>query len=126
PSFNGATNFGDGYVARLAGDGGSLLWPTFVGGAADDQALDLSVDAPGAVTVVGWTQEPSRLPTTPDALKRVRQLNEGYVCCLDEQGRRLLFASYLGGSSHDGVWYVAAAQPGVATMTGATVDQSFP
>ncbi len=124
PTFNGGAD--DGFVARLSLDGTRLVWSTFLGGSAGDELSDLWVDNLGQTTVVGWTQSPGLFPTTPGALKRARALNEGFVTQLDPAGSRLLYSTYLGGSVHDGAWFLVADQAGVATITGATTSPDFP
>jgi len=125
-TYNGGTGSGDGFVARLSSDGARLLWSTYLGTSANDEAIDLWVDALGSATVVGWTQSPGPFPTTPDALKRVRGLNQGFVSRFDADGSRLLYSTYLGGSHHEGAWCVVGDQAGVATVTGASTSPDFP
>src|SRR5690606_8968678 len=45
----------DAFVTRIAADGRSLVWSTFVGGNRDDFATAVAVDAGGATTVAGDT-----------------------------------------------------------------------
>lgn len=54
PTFGGGAEEADGFVARVAADGSSLLVSSFVGGAADDAIMSVAVDAAGGVYVVGY------------------------------------------------------------------------
>ena len=64
----------DAFVAKIAPDGGSLLWATYLGGAGGSQpsvsyALAVALDQAGAVYVAGATSAPD-FPTTPGAYDR--------------------------------------------------------
>jgi hypothetical protein len=59
------TNSGDAVVFKLAPAGTSLVWSTFIGGTASDQARAIAVSAAGAVYVMGSTYSedfPTRNP----------------------------------------------------------------
>jgi hypothetical protein len=51
----GTAGTSDAFVAKFAPDG-ALLWSTFLGGAGDDWATGVAVDAAGNVLVTGWTR----------------------------------------------------------------------
>ncbi len=62
---SGGTVGGDGYVAKLAPDGRSLVWCTYLGGSDGDRAYGAQVDAAGDVYVTSWAGP--GFPTTPGA-----------------------------------------------------------
>jgi hypothetical protein len=91
----------DAFIAKLAPDG-SLLWNTFLGSTADDEAFDIAVDGTGKSIVVGQTGGPSW--GTP---LRSREGNtDGFVAILDAAGA-LEANSFLGGINHDAAMGVA-------------------
>lgn len=49
----------DAFAARLAPDGGSMVWATFLGGAEADEAHAVSLDSSGNVWINGTTQSAS-------------------------------------------------------------------
>ena len=57
----------DAFVARLAPDGKSLLYSTYLGGNGEEAANGIAVDAQGAVTLSGWTSS-SDLPLARGSL----------------------------------------------------------
>ncbi len=56
-------NEGDAFVVRLTPDGASLDVAAYLGGAQDDQATGITIDAQGRLFVTGWT-ESNTFPTT--------------------------------------------------------------
>lgn len=134
PTYNGGASFnvtGDAIVLRMdpRGQGAQdLVFSTFLGGAAADEGDGCCVDSNGDITIVGWTNTASGLafPTTPDAMRRTPQSNEGFVARLSADGRQLLYSSYFGAEQSDGAWYAARHADGVVTMVGGTMSLTFP
>jgi len=118
---------GDGFVARFDPTGGSLLWSTFLGGGAADQANAVTLDGSGAVTVAGWTGSAS-FPTTPGAYDTSYNGGgvDGFVSRLDAVGSTLLWSSFLGGSAEDLALAMAVDPSGAVTVTGETRSSTFP
>ena len=58
---------GDAFVSRLAADGTSLLWSTYLGGKGSDFASDIAINSTGTAYIGGSTGS-SDFPTTPSAL----------------------------------------------------------
>lgn len=121
---------GDGFLVELdptiAGSA-ALVVGTYFGGAGQDEGLDCAVDSAGELTLVGWTGYAANdLPTTPGALRRTYALNDGFVARFSADGRQLLYASLLGGSSNDGAWFVARHADGVATIAGQSYSGNLP
>jgi hypothetical protein len=59
-------------------------------------------------------------------LRRSYLANDGYVARFSRDGRQLLYATYLGGSGHDGAWYVARHAAGVVNVIGQTYSADLP
>ena len=47
--------FRDAFAAKLAPDGASLIYSTFLGGSSDEQSYGMAIDASGAAYVTGYT-----------------------------------------------------------------------
>jgi hypothetical protein len=117
----------DAFVAKLNPTGTALVYATFLGGAADDYAYAVAVDAAGSAYVPGWTRSPD-FPTTLGAPQPTRRGGrfEGFVAKLNPAGTALVYSTYLGGSGEDGVNAIALDATGAAYVTGSTSSANFP
>jgi hypothetical protein len=106
PSYGGAGgadgNYpGDAFVAKLSHDGTQLLASTYVGGRSGEGAEGVAVDAQGNVFFSGATHS-DNFPVTADAFQPD---NAGgldlFAVELSADFSRLLYATYLGGSTDD-------------------------
>lgn len=115
----------DATVTRLAPDGSDLVFSTFLGGAAEDWASGLILDAAGRAYVTGrtWSED---FPTTPDALSAaLGGGRDGFVAQLSPAGERLEYGSYVGGGDWDDSLAIAASGEWLA-LAGATRSADFP
>jgi len=103
-SFDGAD---EPFVARLDASGQSLLFSTFLGGAAVDTLEALLTRSDGALVIGGATNDPNR-PTTVGAFDvELRGPTEGYLAVLAPNAAALEFATFLGGGEEDAVTALA-------------------
>jgi len=122
----------DAFVAKLAPDGSSLVWATYLGGSADEPAPaapGLFVDAARRVFVAGTTLSDD-FPTTADAVQPARSGPPGsadaFVALLDPSGADLLYGSYLGGSGNEEGRSVVLDSLGRIALLGITDSADFP
>jgi hypothetical protein len=116
------TTASDAFVTKLAADGASLLYSTFLGGAADEQAFGVDVDASGAAYVTGVTRS-ADFPTTPGAFDATLDgESDLFVTKLAPDGAALGYSTYLGGSSADEGREIAVGADGTAYVTGYSLD----
>jgi len=116
----------DAFVLKLAADGKSLLYSTYVGGSGEDSGNSLAVDASGAAYIGGSTGSID-LPTTLSALQTTLKGNDdGFVAKLDPSGTGLVYATYLGGSYGDLVYGITVDAHGNAYAVGKTFSADFP
>lgn len=54
-TFGGGADIGDAFIAKVPGDGASLSFSTFLGGAGDDAATSVVLDAKGFAYITGQT-----------------------------------------------------------------------
>jgi hypothetical protein len=120
----------DAFISKLAADGKSLVYSTFLGGGATENAnaqSGISVDAAGNAYVAGETQS-TDFPTV-NALRTTKNgpasSSDGFVAKLDPAGVNFVYATYLGGSSDDSAFGIKADQAGNAYVTGRTKSASF-
>jgi hypothetical protein len=120
----------DAFVAKLNSSGG-LVYSTYLGGSGIDASYGVAVDPSGNAYVAGITYA-SDFPST----KSLQPASGGGVCwwdaCADafvaklDLAGRLVYASYLGGSSRDGANGIAVDASGNVVVTGFTASENFP
>ena len=122
-AFDETANGGnDGFLAKLAPDGASLVFSTFVGGPGTDQARALALDAHGAAYVAGQS-EGGGFPTTPGAYDETA--NGGYdvtIAKLSADGASLVYATYVGGDGVDEAHGADVDASGALVVAGVTRD----
>ncbi len=100
----------ENYVTKIAIDGRSLIYSTFMGGGGGQQAI--GVDDLGVAYIVGIINDSASPPilTTPPPGGDDQSYNgpfnplaigDAYLQALDEAGSNLLYGSYLGGPGDD-------------------------
>lgn len=115
----------DGFVTRIAPDGGSLIYSTFVGGEHNDQCWDVEVDATGHAFVAGGTGS-ADFPVTPGAFKGELSGLDAFVMELLPDGSAPVYATLLGGSTADYAQALALDPSGYVYVTGYTNSADFP
>ncbi len=120
---------GDAFVTRLAQDGASLVYSTFLGGTGNETAYALALDAQGVATVAGETGS-SDFPTTPGAFDQSFNghafFRDAFVARLSPTGASLAWSTFLGGTASDRAFALALDGQGVATVAGQTSSSDFP
>ena len=118
---------GDAYVTKLAPDGRTLIWSTYIGGSGFDDAGGVAVDRAGHVFVRGVTNSPD-FPTTPGAFQ-TQQAGPSFNVWLAElaaDGSSLVYSTYLGGHGFNSGTGLAIDGSGAAYVTGLTGAADFP
>ena len=112
----------DGFVLRMAQNGNSLVWSTYLGGSgtggtdSGDWPADLGVGPLGTPVVVGQTSS-TDFPTTPDALQPTHSGGQydGFITFLKNDGSGLLWSTFCGGSpdygNHEGFGVAPSSFP---------------
>ena len=106
-------------------------YATYFGGNGGDTGLGIKVDNNGSVYIAGETlstQFPWVVPGTPfqSGFHGGTVTGDAFVAKLDNTGSRLLYFTYLGGSSDDGAYDLAIDADGNAYITGFTASPNFP
>jgi hypothetical protein len=129
----------DAYVAKLAPDGRTLRYATFLGGSGLDVANALAIDRDGNAYVTGRTGSPD-FP-----VRRARQArlagracqalplheqadacHDAFVAKLTASGGALAYSTYLGGSRNEEAVGIALDDGGRAYVSGNTDSGDFP
>ena len=116
----------DIFAARLSSTGSSLLFSTYLGGANDDYALGIDVDATGNVYLGGVTGSYDFPLANPYQDEFAGGSSDAFVSKLSSTGSSLLFSTYLGGESGDGCNRLAAGSDESIFIAGYTASADFP
>lgn len=115
----------DVFITRIdtaqVGDA-SLIYSTFLGGAALDYGHDIALDLQGQIYVTGMTQS-NNFPLTPCALADA-PFADGFITVLNPAGSALVFSTYLGGNNGDQI-NALALHGGAIHVTGATDSSNY-
>ena len=132
---------GDAFVVKLNSTGSGIIYSTYLGGSGPDTGSAIAIDSSGNAYVAGSTSS-AAFPTVnafqpvyggPGATQtgNVPQSN-GFIAKLNPQGNKLLYSSYLGGSTvaggrpADSIQAVAIDSSGAAYVTGSEQSTDFP
>jgi hypothetical protein len=121
-----ATNAGasDVFVTKLAPDGRTLVYSTYIGGTSDDGGTAIVVDATGNAYITGGTASSGFPTVTPIQSRGGNQ--DAFVAKLNASGSALLYSTYLGGRADDSGGGIAIDSAGSAYVTGLTSATNFP
>lgn len=123
-SLGGTSDF---FVTRIAPDGQSLLWSTFLGGSDNEfsETHSLFVDGWGNAWVACGTNSKDAW-TTPGAFQSMAPAgNNAYIASLDTDGH-LVASTYYGGSGGDTPEGLFADSSGILYVCGSTTSADLP
>ncbi len=116
----------DVYVTRLAPNGSSLVFSTYLGGNDDDISSDIAIGQDGNIYVIGSTKS-TNFPTVNffqnDGDGTVY---DAFITEMNGSGSELLFSTYLGGGLPDAGISIAVSGSDVVVATGQTLSTNFP
>ena len=130
PTSRGAfqTTYGgkwDGFVAKLAASGATILYSSYLGGAGDDGVAQIAVSPRGHAYIVGGA-ESSDFPTAQPAQASLRGAKDGFLVEVGPTGASLLFSTYLGGGKRELFEDVTLDAKGAVILSGLTSSDDFP
>ncbi|MGB7922397.1 MAG: SBBP repeat-containing protein [Pyrinomonadaceae bacterium] len=94
-SFGGAI---DAFVTKIDPAGSSLVYSTFLGGEAPDQAYGITVNSAGQAFVTGQTTS-ENFPLAGPTQSFMNGFRDAFVTRLNTAGSALFFSTYLGGTN---------------------------
>jgi beta-propeller repeat-containing protein len=128
PAYGGGDS--DAFVSKIASDGASLVYSTYLGGSSTENLGDrtgTAVDSAGIAYVTGDTQS-TDFPLEA-ALRSTKTGNESsldaYVSKIDPTGSSFVYSTYAGGTEDDLGLGIAADSSGSAYVTGRTRSTNF-
>jgi len=131
--FGGGKINGDAFVAKFDPNGFGLVYFTYLGGAGNEGALDLAVDAAGQAHIAGFTDS-GDFPTRHALFPRIggspagngTYYTDAFVAQLNDSGSDLVFSTYLGGSGLDVADAIAVDPQGYTYVAGYSYSTNFP
>jgi hypothetical protein len=115
----------DAFVTKLDPTG-SMVYSTYLGGAGDEEARGIAVDAAGSAYVAGDTPS-ANFPTTAGAFQGILGgLTDVFVTKLDPAGSALVYSTYLGGAGTENDRGIAVDAAGSAFLVGDTTSANLP
>ncbi|MDK9699691.1 MAG: hypothetical protein OEM52_06080, partial [bacterium] len=125
-TFDGGTY--DAFYAKMARDGYSLYFCTYIGGASTDAAYSISeANNQGETFIAGETQSSDFLPGTTEGWDIVH--NGGYdqfLVRLNSNGSAIVNGTYIGGSSNDRCWAMAVTDAKEPYIIGWSNSSNYP
>lgn len=106
--------------------GAAVDLATSFGGAGDDGATDVALDAEGNIYVAGFANT-AALPATGGAQPTYGGgTGDAFVMKLDPSGANVIYATYLGGRDQDFAESIAVDATGAVYVGGSTASANFP
>jgi uncharacterized repeat protein (TIGR01451 family) len=115
----------DAFVTKLNAAGSALVYSTYLGGSAFDEAGGVAVDSSGAAYVAGGTDS-SNFPVANALQASNANPGDAFVTKLNAAGTALVYSTYLGGSGTDLAQDIAVDGAGNAYVIGTTDSSNFP
>lgn len=129
------TSGNEAFVAKVAPDGASLVYLTYLGGSDVDVGAGIAVNAEGAAYVAGATNS-ADFPVTANAFQPRLNLSgdnpDAFVVVLSPDGTQLRYSTFLGGRNDDRIGYfnegnpIAVGADGAFYVIGTTFSPDFP
>jgi len=117
------------FVSKLAADGSSLLYSSYLGGSGVEPYVDtpysIAVDSNGSAYVVGMTSS-TNFPVKNALYPTLNGPSDAFITKFSAAGSALVYSTYLGGSSSDLAYSVAVDAARNAYITGSTSSSDFP
>lgn len=107
----------DAFVSKIAADGSSVVYSTYVGGEEDDAPEAIAIDSQGQAAITGTTSS-AGFPSVAAQSGNLAGLSDAFVTQLNADGTRLLFSSYFGSEVMDWGLGVTAARDDVLNVAG--------
>jgi hypothetical protein len=115
----------DGFATKVASDGKSLIYSTYLGGPGADCPCGIAADGSGAACIVGYTQS-SNWPVKYLYQGEFKGSSDAFLSVLAANGQSLLYSTYLGGRYEDYGSSLALDLKGGIYISGWTKCGHFP
>ncbi len=116
----------DAFVTRIKGDGSQLVYSTYLGGGAFDEAYGVALDAGANVYLAGATASTDFNTQNPFQANNNGGGSDGFLAKISSNGAVLVFSTYFGGAGVDVAYGVAVDANLNPYVTGHTFSTDFP
>ncbi len=128
-ALDGTYNDGDGFLLKVAADGASLLYSTYLGGSDLDGVRGITRDTQGNFYLTGQTWSTDYPVTTclnsPPAPCH-KGIRDAFVTKLNPDATAILYSTILGGAIQEQGQAIVVDSTGQATITGWTNSSNYP
>ncbi|MGA1821643.1 MAG: SBBP repeat-containing protein [Thermoplasmatota archaeon] len=126
-AYNKDSNGGyDIFVTKLNMTHKTLDFCTYIGGSSSDYSNAMAMNSHGDTFITGYTSS-SNFPLSKDAYDRsMSGYTSSFALCINNAGRKLIFSTYLGGSSYDYGQDIEIDSTGSPYVVGYTSSTDFP
>ncbi len=115
----------DVFVTKLAPTGSSLVFSTFMGGSANEQANGIDLDGSNNIYLAGFTNS-SNFPRLNAYDSSYNGADDIFVAKLAAAGKPLMYSTFLGGAGYEQASAIAVGPNNTAFVTGYTTSPAFP
>ena len=128
PTYGGGDS--DAFVTKINAAGTAIVYSTFLGGSAAEQARAIADDGAGNAYVTGFTNS-TTFPGVGGSSIQAANAGGGtpadaFVTKINAAGTAIVYSTFLGGSGNDQGLGIAADGAGNAYVTGETSSSTFP
>lgn len=122
---NGRSGGSDAFIASLSAAGNTLLYSSYLGGAAGETGYGVAVDGSGQAVVTGSTSS-ADFPMVDPYQGTLNGPYDAFVAAISTAGNLIVHSTFLGGSGTDGAWDITLDGSGSAYISGETWSSNFP
>ncbi len=115
----------DAFVTKIAPDGKSFVYSTYLGGLGRDGGGGIAVGDDGTVYLTGFT-ECVDFPVKNGFQSRFGGIIDAFVCTLAPSGGGLFYSTYFGGDDIESAASLALDSSGKVTISGGTKSKNLP
>jgi hypothetical protein len=120
----GYNGYFDAFVIKMADDGASMKYATFLGGSGYDYGESICIDSAGCAYVTGFTA--GGFPLTSGAYDTTYSGGEAFVTKLSADGSDVEFSTYLGGTAGEWGYAICLDEDDNVYVQGETLSNDLP
>ncbi len=116
----------DLFITKLAADGSTILYSTYLGGGDYEVGESIALDKTGCAYVTGTTDSPDFPVVNPALAAYCGGFSDAFAVKISPSGSSLLYSTYIGGDGLDKAAGLAVDKLGCAFIGGSTGSSDFP
>jgi hypothetical protein len=113
------------FVTKLSSDGSQIIYSTYLGGNDNETPEGMAIDSANNVYLTGQTMSKD-FPVVNAFQPQSKTYATGFVSKLSADGTKLIYSTFLGGSSSDNILEVAVDQENEAVVVGTSTSLDYP